>query len=86
MSKWSAKRAYNIQLFSADNLSSLDRKEKLVYDIVLDIANKHGISMPEVGVYNAPDANAFATGASKNASLVAVSTGLLNTMNEKEIE
>ncbi len=42
--------------------------------------------MPEVGVYESPEVNAFATGPSKNNSLVAVSTGLLNQMNTDEVE
>jgi heat shock protein HtpX len=42
--------------------------------------------MPEVGVYDSPEVNAFATGPSKNNSLVAVSTGLLNQMNADEVE
>jgi heat shock protein HtpX len=49
-------------------------------------AKKAGIGMPEVAIYHAPDVNAFATGMSKNDALVAVSTGLLNTMTEDEAE
>jgi heat shock protein HtpX len=45
-----------------------------------------GIGMPEVAVYDGPEMNAFATGASKNSSLVAVSTGLLQQMDKKEVE
>ena len=86
MSRWSAKKAYGIKPISSSQLSMLNQKEKLVYDTVMDIANRHGIKMPEVGIYNAPDPNAFATGATKNSSLVAVSTGLLDLMNEREIE
>lgn len=86
ISKWSAKKAYNIQLFTQDNLWTLSRKEKLVYDTVLDIGNSNGIKMPEVWIYQSASPNAFATGPSKNNSLVAVSTGLLETMNEREIE
>lgn len=86
MSKWTAKRAYNIQIFNPDNLSTLSSKEKIVYDIVRDIANRHGITTPEVGVYEASDINAFATGASKNSSLVAVSSWLLDKMTPAEIE
>jgi heat shock protein HtpX len=58
----------------------------LVYNIVLDISEKKHIKMPEVGIYQSSDPNAFATGATKNSSLVAVSNGLLNKMNEREIE
>ncbi len=50
------------------------------------VAQSSGIDMPEVGVYTSADPNAFATGASKNKSLVAVSTGLLDTMTLDEIE
>ncbi|CAA0098080.1 Protease HtpX [BD1-7 clade bacterium] len=49
-------------------------------------ANAAGIAMPEVAIYDAPDMNAFATGPSKNNSLVAVSSGLLHSMSEGEIE
>ena len=54
---------------------------------VHSMAQKAGIEkMPEVGVYESPDVNAFATGPSKNNSLVAVSTGLLNRMDREEVE
>jgi Zn-dependent protease with chaperone function len=49
-------------------------------------AQAAGIGMPEVAVYDGPEMNAFATGASKNKSLVAVSTGLLNQMERAEVE
>jgi heat shock protein HtpX len=49
-------------------------------------AEKAGIGMPEVGIYDAPEINAFATGASRNNSLVAVSTGLLRAMSRDEAE
>jgi len=52
---------------------------------VKKLADKAGISMPEVAVYEG-DANAFATGAFRNSALVAVSTGLLNSMSHEEIE
>lgn len=81
-----AKRSYGIVPVRQEDLYRLSSKEKLVYDTVLDIANKHGIKMPEVGFYESQDPNAFATGATKNSSLVAVSSGLLNMMNEQEIE
>ncbi len=54
---------------------------------VYSIAKKAGISkMPEVGIYDSPELNAFATGPSKNNSLVAVSTGLLQRMDDRSIE
>jgi heat shock protein HtpX len=69
-----AKRTYGIILFDPNNLSTLTSKQKLVFDTVREISNKNGIKLPEVGIYEAQDANAFATGATKNSSLVAVSS------------
>ena len=54
-------------------------------DTVKRLADKAGIGMPEVAVYDGPP-NAFATGAFKNSALVAVSTGLLQSMNREEVE
>lgn len=55
--------------------------------MVEQLARKAGLTtMPEVGIYESPEVNAFATGPSKNRSLVAFSTGLLNSMNQNEIE
>jgi heat shock protein HtpX len=55
--------------------------------MVEDLARKAGLPvMPEVGVYDSPEVNAFATGPSKRRSLVAFSTGLLRSMNRNEIE
>jgi heat shock protein HtpX len=83
ISKWSAKRLYNIQLIDS---SIGDKKLHIVYTTVQEIAFNHKIEMPEVGYYESGEVNAFATGASKNSSLVAVSTGLLEVMNETEIK
>ena len=55
-------------------------------DTVARQAQLAGIPMPEVAIYHSPDVNAFATGATKSNSLVAVSTGLLNNMTEAEAE
>lgn len=63
-----------------------DTKLKLVWDTVERIAKIKGIQMPEVGYYESMEPNAFATGSSKNKSLVAVSTGLLTQMEKNEIE
>lgn len=83
ISRWSAKRLYNIQLFDS---SIGDAKLRLVYTTVEQIAFNHKITMPEVGVYEAGEVNAFATGASKNKSLVAVSSGLIEMMSPDEIQ
>ncbi len=83
ISKWSAKRLYNIKLIES---SIGDHKLHLVYTTVQEIAFNHKIEMPEVWYYDSGEVNAFATGASKNSSLVAVSTGLLEVMNDAEIK
>jgi heat shock protein HtpX len=59
--------------------------EHVIFGAVQEIAQRLRINMPEVWVYEAPDPNAFATGPSKNNSMVAVSTGLLNNLNEQEV-
>ena len=60
--------------------------EQVIYGSVQDIARRLQITMPEVWVYDAPDPNAFATGPSKNNSMVAVSTGLLQNLKEDEVQ
>ena len=86
LSKWMAKKAYKIQILNIDNVSSLDKKQTIVWNTVNDLAERNNIKTPEVGIYIDVEANAFATGSSKNNSLVAVSTGLLDVMDEKAIE
>jgi heat shock protein HtpX len=60
-------------------------EEHVIYGAVQEIAQRLRITMPEVWVYEAPDPNAFATGPSKNNSMVAVSTGLLNNLDQQEV-
>ena len=62
------------------------RAEQVIYGTVQEIAQRLHIKMPEVWVYEAEDPNAFATGPSKNNSMVAVSTGLLANLNEQEVK
>ncbi len=59
--------------------------EVMLYETVQKISAKLDITMPEVWIYDSPDPNAFATGPSKNNSMVAVSTGLMNYLNEGEV-
>jgi len=59
--------------------------EMVVYETVQKIAKRLNMEPPEVWMYEAPDPNAFATGPTKNHSMVAVSTGLLNNLNEGEV-
>ena len=82
MSKWSAKRMTGAQVIDTPSSS----REFWLVETVRKQAEKAGIGMPEVAIYDAPDVNAFATGMSRNNALVAVSTGLLNSMREDEIE
>ena len=82
ISKWSAKRATGMQLI--ENPKS--ELEQWLVSTVRRQADKAGIKMPEVGIYDAPEINAFATGPSRNNSLVAVSTGLLRSMTRDEAE
>ena len=81
ISKWMAKRATGAQVISEPRTQS----ERWLVDTVKDLAGKAGIGMPEVAVFQSPQPNAFATGASKNNALVAVSTGLLENMRPDEV-
>ena len=63
-----------------------NQAERVIYGAVQEIAQRLHITMPEVWVYESPDPNAFATGPSKNNSMVAVSTGLLNNLKDKEVQ
>lgn len=82
MSKWSAKRAMGVHVIEQPQ----NQTEQWLIEIVAKQARQAGIGMPEVGIFQTPDANAFATGMSKNNALVAVSTGLLQSMKADEVE
>ncbi len=82
MSKWSAKQAMGVIVIEQPQNGT----EQWLFDVVARQAQLVGIDMPEVGIFDAPEANAFATGMSKNSALVAVSTGLLQCMNADEVE
>jgi Zn-dependent protease with chaperone function len=56
-----AKKAYKVTLINVNNLDLLDDKEKVVWDVVRDLAERNHIKMPEVGIYIDTDPNAFAT-------------------------
>ena len=83
MSKWIAKRFMGVQLVDKQ---VRDARLKWVYETVARQAHRANIKMPEVGVFQHASPNAFATGSSRNNSLVAVSSGLLNVMNDDEVE
>lgn len=81
ISKPLAKWTMGVEIVSENN----EHRELVLK--VHQLAAQAGLtSMPEVGIYQSEDVNAFATGRSKNSSLVAVSTGLLNRMNKDEVE
>ncbi len=82
MSKWIAKRSTGMMVIQQPR----NEVERWLFDTVRRQSEKAGIGMPEVGIYDAPEINAFATGASRNNALVAVSTGLLRAMDRDEAE
>ena len=83
MSRFMAKRATGMTL--VDGRTGDPRADR-VYAMIAGLTQKAGLPMPEVGIYDSPEVNAFATGPSKSRSLVAVSTGLLRSMNDDEVE
>ena len=82
ISKWTAKRITGAHVIERP----ANQTEAWLVDTVRRQANRAGIKMPEVAIYDAPDVNAFATGPSRNNSLVAVSSGLLQSMSQDEAE
>ena len=82
MSKSMALRSTGAQVIKEPRTQT----ERWIYETVKKQAQQAGIGMPDVAIYEAPEPNAFATGASKNNSLVAVSTGLLQNMRPNEVE
>lgn len=82
MSKWSAKRMSGAVVI----VDAITPTEIWLVKTVRQQADMVGITMPEVAIFDSPEVNAFATGMTKNSSLVAVSTGLLNVMSRDEAE
>jgi heat shock protein HtpX len=82
MSKWIAKRTTGAHVIEQPR----NEAEQWLLATVRRQAEAAGIGMPEVAIYDAPEINAFATGANRNNALVAVSTGLLRAMNRDEAE
>ncbi|WP_374378833.1 protease HtpX [Thermomonas sp.] len=82
MSKWIAKRTTGAHVIEQPR----NEVEQWLHATVRRQAEAAGIGMPEVAIYDAPEINAFATGANRNNALVAVSTGLLRSMDRNEAE
>lgn len=82
ISKWSAKRMMGVQVIEQPR----NETEAWLVATVQRQSREAGIAMPEVGYFDSPEPNAFATGPSRNNSLVAVSSGLLANMRREEVE
>jgi len=82
MSKWMAKMSTGAQVIEQPR----NEDERWLVETVRRHAEAAGIGMPEVAIYDAPEMNAFATGMTKNSSLVAVSTGLLRQMDREQVK
>lgn len=82
MSKWMALRSVGGEVIEQPR----NETERRLVETVRRQSQQAGIGMPQVAIYHAPDINAFATGARRDASLVAVSTGLLQSMSQDEAE
>jgi len=82
LSKWTAKRFTGVQVIE----QPANEQQRWLVETVRRQAEQAGIGMPEVGVFDAPVVNAFATGANRNNALVAVSSGLLQNMSRGEAE
>jgi heat shock protein HtpX len=82
MSKWMARKSMGVQVIE----TASNPTESWLIDTIGKYAATAGIKMPEVGIFDSPEVNAFATGMSRNSSLVAVSSGLLQQMTREEAE
>ena len=82
LSKWTAKRMMGVRVITAPQ----SEVERWLVGTVKRLADQAQIGMPEVGVFDADEMNAFATGARRNAALVAVSSSLLRSMSRAQIE
>ncbi len=83
ISRWIAKRATGVRLVDG---RTGHREADWLYETVGRLSRQAGLPMPEVGIYDSPEVNAFATGPSKSRSLVAVSAGLMRSMRPEEVE
>ena len=83
LSRFMAKQMLGVKLIDGrTGNADLDR----LHNTIQNLAQQAGLPMPEVGIYESPEVNAFATGPSRNRSLVAVSTGLLRQMGQSEVQ
>ena len=85
ISIWIAKKWYGVIVID-ENSNNIHEKQNFLYNKCIELCEKANIKPAQIGVYNSNDINAFATGPSSSKSLLAFSTGLLDQMNEDEIE
>jgi heat shock protein HtpX len=83
ISRWMAKMSTGMVVVDGH---TGDPRADRVYSMIAGLTQKAGLPMPEVGIYDSPEVNAFATGPSRSRALVAVSTGLLRSMNDDQVE
>jgi len=84
LSRIVAKSVYNIYVIEPDDPNFQYRE---LYNMVVKLSRQANLpAVPEVGVYDSPEPNAFATGPTKSKSIIAFSTGLLSSMNKEEVE
>lgn len=85
ISRWSAKMAMGVHLI--DPTRPRDQTQARLVRVVTELSRKAGLdTLPEIGIYESREVNAFATGPTKRRSLLAVSTGLLDSMDDKAVE
>ena len=82
ISKWMAVRTMGVRIIHQPETAS----EQWLLDTVRSLAGKAGVGMPEVGIFDSPQPNAFATGPRRDSALVAVSTGLLASMDRDAVQ
>jgi len=82
ISKWMAKRSMRVHVIE----QATDSTETWLLNTVSRLAKQSNVGMPEVGIFQSHSPNAFATGWNRNNALVAVSTGLIESMNKDEVE
>lgn len=85
LSRWTAKRAMGVELLDLQRPGGAT--ESRLVETVSSLCQKAGLStLPEIGIYDSPEVNAFATGPSRNRALLAVSSGLLRQMDRRAVE
>ena len=82
LSKWTAKRMMGVRIIDRPD----SELERWLVGAVKRLAEQAEVAMPEVGIFDSEEMNAFATGARRNAALVAVSSGLLRNMSRTQVE